>query len=170
MCWKTASAIFLPRFPACYVSSVRANSRTVANPSWILITTPHSFAKASNTGSHAVGGGSSSCGTACVSRFANVTRIAAAVFALSSLFPRMSNTISTRSLVRALAARQGVGVELFRKLQFAKASGGCSVTWLPSPCNQIPSRAFCGISGFERHGIWATAAPCPKAISPFDIK
>src|SRR5256885_3569808 len=62
----------------------------------------HSFAKASKTGSHSGGGGSSSFGTSWVARFAKVARNAATVFARSSFSSRINSTMSIRSLVLVL--------------------------------------------------------------------
>src|SRR5437016_7964053 len=81
----------------------------------------HSFAKASKTGSHSGGGGSSSFGTSWVARFAKVARNAATGFARIEFFSADQQHHVNQvlgSCVDTLAPRQRVCVQLFRKLLF----------------------------------------------------
>jgi hypothetical protein len=82
--------------------SCRQSLARVSNSADSPTSRSHSRASASNTGSHAAGGGSSFRGIGCVALFANVTFIAPASLELSSLPCRIRSSISIRSFVLVL--------------------------------------------------------------------
>src|ERR1035438_5239730 len=102
------------------------NSCTNSNPSCSSIARLHSFASASNTGSHSAGGGSSSLGTLWDARFMNVTRTAAAVLVLSRVFSHdQKDHVDTvlGSGVYTFTSRQRIRMDLFRKLLLRRNDG-----------------------------------------------